>query len=360
MTKKRISIKDIAKLSDTSITTVSFVLNGKGRISKEISDKILDIARKNGYEPNRMAVGLRTGSSKVIGFIVEAIGGPFFGAMAKVIEEEAEKHGYGVIYCSTNNNVQKGREAIKMLSRQHVDGYIITPLSGLESEVQALIANDKPVVLIDGYFPGIDIPNVLVDNYKSAFEAVDYLVKSGYRNIGHVTADTDLIQLHDRTNGYLDALKKNGLNDSEKLILKIPFETNREKAIKATKAFIKKHPQLDALFFSTNYLGVMGLQSIMELGLNIPADLGIVSFDDNEIFDFYPPGITTVKQPVYDIAKSAIDLLLSQLSDKKPDISQIKLLIPGEIIKRGSTGVKTTHNIGSNMKFIQNITNISA
>ncbi|WP_432326264.1 LacI family DNA-binding transcriptional regulator [Mucilaginibacter sp. P25] len=151
---KKISIKDIAKLTDTSITTVSFVLNGKGRISKEISKKILDVAQKNGYEPNRMAVGLRTGVSKVIGLIVESIGGPFFGEMAKVIEEEAEKDGYRIIYCSTNNNLQKGKDMIRMLSQQLVDGYIITPMKGLEKDIQNLVDNEKPVVLIDGYFPG--------------------------------------------------------------------------------------------------------------------------------------------------------------------------------------------------------------
>ncbi len=117
MIKRKISIKDIAKLTGTSITTVSFVLNGKGRISKEISQKILEIAHSEGYEPNRMAVGLRTGVSKVIGLIVETIES-FFGAMARVIEEVAEKAGYGVIYCSTNNNIQKGRDAIKMLQQQ--------------------------------------------------------------------------------------------------------------------------------------------------------------------------------------------------------------------------------------------------
>jgi LacI family transcriptional regulator len=337
MIKKKISIKDIAKLTNTSITTVSFVLNGKGRISKEISEKILTIARENGYEPNRMAVGLRTGASKVIGFIVEAIGGPFFGAMAKVIEEEAEKRGYGVIYCSTNNNIQKGKDVISMLSRQQVDGYIITPLKGLEKEVQNLAANGKPVVLIDGYFPGIDIPHVLVDNYNSSYEAVDFLIKSGYSNIGFVTSDVELIQLQDRMQGYNDGLKANGLKEDQKMILKIAFDADREEAIKKMKVFIKQQKQMDAVFFATNYLGIMGLQSITALNLHIPADLAMVSFDDNEIFDFYPPGITTVRQPAYEIAKSAIDMVLSQMGTKKSDISKVKLLIPAEIVKRGST-----------------------
>lgn len=341
MIKRKISIKDIAKLTGTSITTVSFVLNGKGRISKEISQKILEVAHNEGYEPNRMAVGLRTGVSKVIGLIVETIGGPFFGAMARVIEEVAEKAGYGVIYCSTNNNIQKGREAIKMLQQQLVDGYIITPMKGLETEIQSLVENGKPVVLIDGYFPGLDIPHVLVDNYNSTYMAINFLVESGYRNIGFVTADLDLVQLLDRMQGYKDALKTNDIAEKTKLIYKLPFGTENKKAIAGIKTFIKQNPQMDAIFFTTNYLGIAGLQSINELKVSIPDDLAMISFDDNEIFTLYPPGITTVKQPTYEIAKSAIDVLLAQMANDKYDISTIKLQIPAQLIERGSTIAKS-------------------
>jgi len=340
MINKKISIKDIAKLTNTSITTVSFVLNGKGRISKEITKKILDVAAKNGYEPNRMAVGLRTGVSKVIGLIVETIGGPFFGAMAKVIEEEAEKEGYRIIYCSTNNNIQKGKDVIRMLSQQLVDGYIVTPMKGLEKDIQNLVANEKPVVLIDGYFPGLDIPHVLVDNHGGAFNAVDHLLKAGYKKIGLITADLDLIQLQDRTRGYKDALKINDIKEDKRLIFKLPFDTDKDKAINAIKAFIKQQKQMDAVFFTTNYLGTMGLESIKQLELNIPQDLAMVSFDDNEIFSLYPPGITTIQQPTYEIAKSAIDLLLAQMSADRHNISKIKLQIPSKLIERGSTTEK--------------------
>ncbi|MGZ3871514.1 MAG: LacI family DNA-binding transcriptional regulator [Mucilaginibacter sp.] len=339
MIKKKISIKDIARLTDTSITTVSFVLNGKGRISKEISKKILDVAKKNGYEPNRMAVGLRTGVSKVIGLVVETIGGPFFGAMAKVIEEEAEKAGYGVIYCSTNNNIQKGRKVIRMLSQQLVDGYIITPMKGLEKEIQNLTAREKPVVLIDGYFPGIDIPHVLVDNYKGAYDAVKFLTGSGRRHIALVTADLDLIQLQDRAQGYKDALVESGIADDKKMVFKLPFDMERSKAIDAIKAFIKRQKGIDAVFFTTNYLGIIGLQSIHQLKLDIPRQLAVISFDDDEIFNLYPPGITTIQQPTYEIAKSAIDVLLSQMKSEKYSISKIKIQIPAKLIQRGSTAI---------------------
>ena len=341
MNKKKTSIKDIAKLTGTSITTVSFVLNGKGRISKEISNKILDVARKEGYEPNRMAVGLRTGVSKVIGLIVETIGGPFFGAMARVIEEEAEKAGYGVIYCSTNNNIQKGRAAIRMLQQHLVDGYIITPMKGLEPEIQSLITGGKPVVLIDGYLPDYDIPHVLVDNYNSTFMAINFLIKSGYNNIGFVTADINLVQLQDRMQGYKDALKANHIAGNSKHIYKLSFDLENEKAIDAIKTFIQQNPQMDALFFSTNYLGIIGLQSINELKINIPNDLAVISFDDQEIFALYPPGITTVKQPTFEIAKSAIDILLAQMTNEKYDFSKIKMKIGAQLIERGSTVSKS-------------------
>ena len=340
MMNKKISIKDIAKLTNTSITTVSFVLNGKGRISKEITKKILEVAEKNGYEPNRMAVGLRTGVSKVIGLVVENIGGPFFGEMAKVIEEEADREGYRIIYCSSDNNIQKGKDVIRMLSQQLVDGYIVTPMKGLEKDIQNLIANEKPVILIDGYFKGLDIPHVLVDNYSSAYNAVEHLINAGYKKIGLVTADIDLVQLDDRMQGYKDALKTNGLKENKKLIFKSPFHMDKSEATNAIKNFIAQNKQMDAVFFTTNYLGIMGLQSIKELDLTIPDDLAVVSFDDNEVFSLYPPGITTIRQPTYEIAKSAIDLLLSQISGDKHDISKVKLRIPSKLIERSSTALK--------------------
>ncbi|GAA4319997.1 ribose operon transcriptional repressor RbsR [Mucilaginibacter gynuensis] len=338
--KKTVSIKDIAKLTDSSITTVSFVLNGKGRISEATRKKILDVAEKNGYQANRMAVGLRTGVSKVIGLVVENIGGHFFGALAKVIEEEAEKHGYRIIYCSTNNDIQKGREVIKMLSQQLVDGYIITPLKGLEDEVLALTTNNKPVVLIDGYFPGLNIPHVLVDNTGSVVNGINCFIKEGYKKIGFVTVDIELVQLTERLQGYSDTLKQNNIKEVKKNILKLPFDIDKYNAVEVIKNYILKNKNLDAIFFATNYLGILGLQALKELKLSIPDDIAVISFDDNELFDLYPPGITSIKQPTYEIAKSAIDILLSQLMDNKTDISDLKLQIPSTIIERGSTRAK--------------------
>ncbi len=165
---KRVSLKDIAKMTGASPSTVSFVLNGKARemrISDDLAKKIVAIAKREGYHPNQVAVRLRTGKSQMLGLVVESISGNFFAALAKVIEEEAEQYGYKVVYCATENDGKKGQELIKMLSQQQVDGYIITPAIGMEEDIEQLIEHKKPVVLLDSYIPNMDVPHVLVDNY---------------------------------------------------------------------------------------------------------------------------------------------------------------------------------------------------
>ena len=127
---KRVSLKDIARIAGVSPSTVSFVLNGKAkqmRISETLATKIIEVAKKEGYHPNPVAVSLRTGKSQILGLIVETISGNFFASLSRIIEEEAARYGYKVVYTSTENNHQKGKELIGMLSQRQVDGYIITP-----------------------------------------------------------------------------------------------------------------------------------------------------------------------------------------------------------------------------------------
>src|SRR4051812_15208094 len=135
---KKVSIRDLAKKAGVSTSTVSFILNGKAeqmRISKSLATKVQAMAKKIGYVPNQFAVTLRTGQSRQIGLLVESISGHFFGLLARVIESEAEKYGYRIIYCSTENKAQQGLDMLKMLSQQQVDGYMVTPALGMEEEI---------------------------------------------------------------------------------------------------------------------------------------------------------------------------------------------------------------------------------
>lgn len=337
---KRVSLKDIARLAGVAPSTVSFVLNGKARqmrISDELAAKIAAIAEKSGYHPNQLAVSLRTGKSKILGLIVESISGNFFASLAKVIEDEAEKFGYRVVYCSTENDPKKGRELIRMLTQRHVDGYIITPTYGMQKDIEDLKDQKRPMVLIDSYFPEVKVPSVLVDNVAGVRQGMEHLIRKGYKKIGFVTIDLPLVQMKDREAGYTRILREQKLTVSKKLIFKLPYHIDKEDAIRSISSFISNNPQMDAIFFATNYLGISGLESIRQLGLKIPKDLGMVCFDDHDLFRLYPPGITSIRQPVEDIARTAIQLLMNQLGKHNGTLKKSQLQLVPKFIARGST-----------------------
>src|SRR5688500_10913714 len=233
------------------------------------------------------------------------------------MEEDAEKNAYKVVYCSTENDPKKGRELIRMLSQRQVDGYLITPAKGMEKDIQELADHKKPLVLMDSYFPSVKVPYVLVDNASGVTQAVEHLIKKGYRKIGFVNADLELIQMKERESAYIKALKANKIPVSKKLMLKVPYRADKDQIIKSVVSFIKASPSMDAIFFATNYLGIAGLESIRQLNLKIPSDIAMVCFDDHDIFRLYPPGISSVQQPVEAIAKTAIQLLMQQLGKDK-------------------------------------------
>lgn len=330
---KRLSIKDIAQKAGVATSTVSFVLNGKAkmmRISDSVAQKITAVAKEEGYSPNNIAVSLRTGRSKTLALIVEDISNPFFAALAKTIEEEANKFGYRIVYCSTENDSKKGNDLVTMLLHNQVDGFIITPLPGMEKRMEKLRQLEKPLVFMDRYLPGVDVPYVLLDNKDGVTKGMKYLLKKGYKRIGFVTVDLEQVQMKQRKEAYEKIQKENG---NPKLILNIPFAYRREQALEKINEFIKTN-DLDAVFFATNYLGILGLECIAKLKLVIPKDLAVICFDDHDIFKLFPPGITTIRQPIEEIAQTTVELLMEQLHSKKP-IKRYEQL-KAELVIRGS------------------------
>jgi len=335
---KRVSLKDIARIAGVSPSTVSFVLNGKAkqmRISEALAGKIMEVAKKEGYHPNPVAVSLRTGKSQILGLIVETISGNFFASLARIIEDEAARFGYKVVYTSTENNRQKGKELIGMLSQRQVDGYIITPTPGMEQDVKELIADNKPVVLMDSYFPGLDVPHVLVNNYEGVMKGMEHVIEKGYRRIGFVTVDLELVQMEERLRAYHDSMQKHQL-DVDSLVLSLRYDEEKEQGIQQITDFIKNTPDLEGVFFATNYLGLLGLESIHRLGLKLPDDLAMICFDDHDVFRLYPPGITCIRQPAEEIAKTALELLMDQLG-KSNTMENTKIEVSPNLVVRGTT-----------------------
>ncbi len=340
MLKKRLSIVDIANKLNISKTTVSFILNGRAkekRISEELVARVLKFVDEVGYKPNSLAKSLRTGKSNIIGLMVENISDYFFANIARHIEDRAYKNGYKIIYCSTDNDAAKTSELIAMFRDRHVDGYIIAPPPGIESEVAALLKDELPVVLFDRYFPGIDSSYVVTDNLYGTYNATQYLVDQGYKNIAFVTFESDQTQMQARMDGYKKALKENGLTPQ---IKEVVFNQDSKRIIEPITDFMK-NKDFDAVLFGTNWVGNCGLKVLANLGLRIPDDIAVISFDDNDLFELYSPSVTAIAQPLEEIADKVITMLLNQMNNRNENVKPEQVTLKTELKIRGSSSVST-------------------
>jgi LacI family transcriptional regulator len=341
---KKTSLNDIAQQLGVSKTLVSFVLNGRGkefRISDEICRKVLETAKELNYQPNRIAQGLRTGKTKTIGLIIADIANPFFGKLGREIEQEASMQGYRVIFCSSDENADKFKQQVAMLQQSQVDGYIISPPINSEEQIKSLLKSHTPLVLIDRFFPEIDSNYIVVDNLDAAYKATSHLIALGRKRIANITLNMDLINMKERTEGYKNALVDHVITPDERLIKILPFSHDNTDVVKAINELVgdKSNLNADAILFSTSKLGVMGIECISALGLKIPDDVAVVSFDNVDAYKICVSPVTVIGQPLQEIGKRAVQILLSELSvAKKSVVKSQKVKLLTELIVRKSCG----------------------
>lgn len=338
MKRKALSIKNIATELNISATTVSFVLNGKAKemhISDTLAKKILDYVKWINYKPNQTAQSLRTGKSKILVFMVEDISNSFFSKLARILEDISYQNGYRLIFCSNENDDDKSKELIELFNFRQVDGFIIVPSPGIRDIITNLIDENIPVVLLDRYFDGLDCDSVVIDNEEASFDASIELINNGFKNIAFITMASSQTQMKDRLSGYKRAIANHNLNP---MILEISYnDITNERGYEYIKDFINNHSDLDAVFFATNYLAQNGLQVFKNLNSNLLTELGIMVFDDNDMFKIYPTSISCVAQPVKEISFKVMELMLPLLNGKDIKIMPQRIVLKSKIILRESS-----------------------
>jgi len=342
MIKKNLSIVDIADKLGISKTTVSFILNNRAkekRISEELVERVLKFIKEVGYKPNALAKSLRTGKSNIIGLMVENIADPFFANIARYIEDRAYKNGYRIIYCSTDNNTEKTRDMIAMFRERHVDGYIISPPVGVESDITELMNDGFPVVLFDRYLRGVDTSYVVTDNLFGTYNATMNLIEQGHKNIAFITFKSQQTQMQARLDGYKKALKENHLKPH---IKEVVFNPDTRYIIKPVTEFLEENHNLDAILFGTNRIGTCGLKVINNLGIKVPDEMAVISFDDSEVFELYSPSITAIAQPIEDIANNVMDILLCNLNTSAANRTNQQVTLKTKLKVRGSSVVESS------------------
>jgi LacI family transcriptional regulator len=332
---KKLSIKDIAQQLKISPTAVSFVLNGKAkemRVSEEVVKKVEKFILQTGYKPNSLARSLRTGKTNILALMIEDISNPFFANIARMIEDKAYKNGYKIIYSSNDNDSEKAKDLITMYRERHVDGYIITPSEGMEEEVNALIKEGMPVV-------------VVIDNEESTYQAVKHLIKQGFKEIAFITLNSLQWQMQERLNGYERAIQEAGLTSNLKELTFVA-STEGSEIERHISAYLKRKPNLDAVLFGTNYIGVSGLKAIRSMGLQIPNDIAVASFDDHDVFQLNSPSITAIEQPLGKIAEQLITMLLERITIPYTESPAREVVLPAKLLIRNST-VKISKKVQS-------------
>lgn len=333
---KKLSIADIANQLNVSKSTVSFVLNGRAeekRISKELVNRVEKFVKEVGYTPSPIARGLRTGKSNIIGLMVESISDPFFADIAKLVESTAYKKGYRILYCSTDNDTEKTRALIEVFRERNVDGCIISPPVDVGSEINALIKAGMPVVLFDRNLPDAGADYVEINNESSAFNATRLFIDQGFKNIAFITFSSLQTQMLGRLSGYKSAIGQEGM---EAHVLEIDYNPDEDSMIKTVNEYFSKNKNIDAVLFGAVQAGICGLKALTQLGLKIPEDVAVISFDDHDVFKLFAPPITAIAQPIEEIAGRIISLLLERLNPGQSHSQSQKIVLNTEFKLRRS------------------------
>lgn len=315
--KRKVSMKDIAQKLGVSTALVSYVLNNQleDRINKETAEKIRQLAVALNYQPNHIAKSLKNNKTNTIGLIVADISNPFSANIARIIEDEAKKSKYTVIFGSADESYKKSEDLINVLLSRQVDGFIIAPAENSEKQLLSLKKQGIPFVLIDRYFPDLEVDRITLNNYKAAYDAVAHLISNGYRKIGMVNFKTGLFHLQERVRGYQDALKQFKVED-----LDGNFRTVDERAIKTEvklciDELLNKSDAIDALFFGSNTLAIEGLAYLQSLKVKVPDELAIVCFDEDNAYNLFNCPLSYVKQPLQEIGKTSVEMLLKAIAE---------------------------------------------
>lgn len=333
---KAASIYDVARESRVSVFTVSAVVNNKSHVRKKLRERVEAAIQKLNYRPNLLARSLAKQKTHTIGMIVPDIANPFFPMVVRGAEDAAQKRGYNLLLCNSDDTQVKEENALELLLSKRVDGILLTKAASdiTPSLLEMIQKMNIPVVLVMRTFPRISKDAIITDDYQGAYDAVCHLARAGRKRIALIGGPMKVSNGKARYEGFRDALKANGLAYDPKLTLEGDYRM--ESGYRAGHLLLSHRP--DGLYVA-NYLMTVGvLKAAEEMGLRCPEDFGLVSFDDYPWLGIFRPRLTTVELPKYQLGSEAAELLLERVAGKSGP-AVLRKLAP-ELRVRESCGFK--------------------
>ncbi|HSD09090.1 LacI family DNA-binding transcriptional regulator [Flavobacterium sp.] len=338
--KKKITLKQIAKELDVSISTVSKSLRNSHEIGEETRLKVQAFAKFYHYTPNNIALSLKNRKTKTIGIIIPEIVHHFFSTVINGVEQVANEKGYSVVICLSDDSFDKEVLNMELLANGSIDGFIMslskeTQFKGDFHHITEVINQGMPVVMFDRVTNEVFCDKVIIDDKQAAYEAVQSLIDKGRKKIALVTT-VDYVSVGKlRTDGYVKALLDNKLVFDEKLIIKIEDIDTCEIIIEK----LLQEEAIDAVLAVNEIFAVTCIKTANKIGLNVPKDLAVIAFTDGMISKYSTPTITTVSQSGVKMGNRAAKIIIDRLEseDDSEEENYITEVIETYLVEREST-----------------------
>ncbi|AXE32811.1 LacI family transcriptional regulator [Chromobacterium phragmitis] len=321
------SIKDVAQLAGVSVATVSRVL-GNGPVSAALRAKVEAAVAQSGYRPNLSARRLRSQHTHTIGLIVSDIRNPFFTAVSRAVEDVAYQSGMRVILCNTDENPDKEAMYLRLMQEERVSG-VIFAATRATAEALDVAGLGFPVVMIDRAGPSARCDAVLLDNRAAAAQLVEHLLGAGYRRIGGLFGNTSSTGA-ERHAGFVEAMAAAGLSAAARFVA-----PSAEAARAEAAGWLREADAPEALIASNGLLLLGAVKAVREAGVAVPGQLALAGFDNDSWTELADPGMTVIEQPVDEIGRAAMEMLLERL--QQPDRPLRKVVLAGRLVARGSS-----------------------
>lgn len=332
--RRKVTLKQIARELDVSISTVSKSLRDSAEISEETRTKVQAFAKLYNYKPNNIALSLKNRKTKVIGVIIPEIVHHFFATVISGIEAMANDFGYTFIICMSNESFDKEVINMEMMANGSIDGFIIslskeTQFKADFHHINEVMSQGMPVVMFDRVTNEILCDKVIIDDKLAAYDAVQHLIKNGKTKIAIVTTEDYVSVGKLRTDGYIKALLDNDLPFNENLVVRINDLENCEIKIEA----LLKQGAIDAVLAVNEVFAVTIIKKAKQIGVNVPSDLSVIAFTDGIISQYSTPTITTVSQNGFKMGQKAAKMLIAQIEKDYNDDEEIIETYQTEVIE---------------------------
>ncbi len=333
--KMKITIKDVAKEAGVSPAIVSRVINEDPKLSirDETRERVLEVVEKLEYRPNAIARSLRTKTTGTIAMIIPDITNPFFPEIIKGAQTASAKEGFSLILFNTEENIEKQREYIELVSEKQIDGVLLSSVYSDDKSIDLLEKYKKPYVLANRITRNIKSSFVIVNDFYGAVLAVEHLIQLGHRKIAHISGPLYTETGLQRSEGYRKTLNKFGIESCSEYVVESKFE--EENGYKAMKQLLSLEDIPTGVFAANDLIAIGALSAIEEKGLMVPKDISIVGFDDIWVTSKLSPPLTSIRFQLFDMGYLASKILIQKIQGKVVDNDRI--VLEPELVVRCST-----------------------